>query len=492
MTSHPCQGCGITSTTWLCCPTCSSLGRTSFFCGQECFAKSWKEHSQIHTLLKRQQQLASTPQPAASVQPNSSSSGVGTPGIADQGGGASRNAGAVKRSSDQGVGSQGTVRRSPQVKPSSAPASSQKEESRPAPPEVDSRWANLKPLAGGSALASSSRPQHGGAPGSRGRVTTQHTAVDEGVAGFFSAAATQFQTFLGGTELAKKDHHANAGGSSRAAQPGATTPVQVAPRPGSSSLKFCLVLIVVICGMGLLSWSGSEEKEPSETSVFAAAQEQVAAALPAQGSIEVSSPASEDLTVLMIEAKKTLERHEKMLRYIMDRFVERDDTSNGKAVEPEQAVPGATTRAGNAAGPAQAVGGSTSRNQPQGNLPASEAASSSSKRKRVGSVDGLEAASEDVSESQDPQLSTVRKEGESPSTEEDIPFKNPVYVTTGSSSAVAAGKTNGAIAESRVGYENEAVVPPLVADMVAPVAPEENVKQSSYAPYTALRGDLIQ
>jgi len=37
----------------MCCPTCIELGRTTFFCGQECFTKSWKTHCQVHDVLRK-------------------------------------------------------------------------------------------------------------------------------------------------------------------------------------------------------------------------------------------------------------------------------------------------------------------------------------------------------------------------------------------------------------------------------------------------------
>eukprot|EP00971_Amphidinium_carterae_P274943 5455619-Amphidinium_carterae.1 len=50
-----CQGCGRTSVSRLCCPTCVEYGRQSFFCSQECFTKNWKSHNQLHEILKRKQ-----------------------------------------------------------------------------------------------------------------------------------------------------------------------------------------------------------------------------------------------------------------------------------------------------------------------------------------------------------------------------------------------------------------------------------------------------
>lgn len=370
------------------------------------------------------------------------------------------------------------------MKPSVAPTPTRREEPRPPPkaPEVDSRWANLKPLAGGSALASSSRP---GGPGNRRPSAPQDVPAEEAVSfsGWISGAASHLQSFLGSADTTKKNDPANAGGSSRAGQQGGAAPSQPAARP-ASRVKIGLVLIAAFGGMGLFSWSGAVVKEPDEPDIFTAAQDQVASALPLSEVTDSVSKPAEDLTALMTDAKKTLERHEKMLRYIMDRFVERDDTGTGKSVEPEQAPPQKASNVGaSSAGGAKGFGQASSVQEDQSNLPPAEAASSSNKRKRVGSVDGLEApSSEETSESQEPQLSTVHRERDA-SASEDVPFKNPVYASGGSSPAVATGtseKSGGATAETQLGYEGEASVPPLVADMVAPVAPEESVKQSSY------------
>eukprot|EP00811_Abedinium_folium_P002668 NODE_12449_length_1224_cov_1.774840.p1 GENE.NODE_12449_length_1224_cov_1.774840~~NODE_12449_length_1224_cov_1.774840.p1 ORF type:complete len:336 (+),score=100.95 NODE_12449_length_1224_cov_1.774840:64-1008(+) len=48
-----CQGCGRSSETRLCCPTCVEFGKTNFFCSQECFTKNWKLHNQLHENLRR-------------------------------------------------------------------------------------------------------------------------------------------------------------------------------------------------------------------------------------------------------------------------------------------------------------------------------------------------------------------------------------------------------------------------------------------------------
>lgn len=53
-----CQGCGRTCNTDLCCPTCASLTRSSFFCSQECFAGNWKEHCKLHAIIKQQMRMA--------------------------------------------------------------------------------------------------------------------------------------------------------------------------------------------------------------------------------------------------------------------------------------------------------------------------------------------------------------------------------------------------------------------------------------------------
>lgn len=52
-----CQGCGRSCDTELCCPSCASFDRSSFFCSQDCFTSNWKEHSKLHAILKQQMQM---------------------------------------------------------------------------------------------------------------------------------------------------------------------------------------------------------------------------------------------------------------------------------------------------------------------------------------------------------------------------------------------------------------------------------------------------
>ena len=52
-----CQGCGRSCNSDLCCPTCTSLDRSSFFCSQDCFGSNWKEHCKLHAILKQQKRM---------------------------------------------------------------------------------------------------------------------------------------------------------------------------------------------------------------------------------------------------------------------------------------------------------------------------------------------------------------------------------------------------------------------------------------------------
>lgn len=52
-----CQGCGIQTPSSLVCPTCTQLGRSSFFCTQDCFHKNWGVHQKLHAILKQQAKL---------------------------------------------------------------------------------------------------------------------------------------------------------------------------------------------------------------------------------------------------------------------------------------------------------------------------------------------------------------------------------------------------------------------------------------------------
>lgn len=53
-----CQGCGRGCDSDLCCPTCASLKRSSFFCSQDCFVSNWKEHCKLHSIIKQQIRMA--------------------------------------------------------------------------------------------------------------------------------------------------------------------------------------------------------------------------------------------------------------------------------------------------------------------------------------------------------------------------------------------------------------------------------------------------
>ena len=53
-----CQGCGRSCNSDLCCPTCASMNRSSFFCTQECFANNWKDHCKLHSIIKQQIRMA--------------------------------------------------------------------------------------------------------------------------------------------------------------------------------------------------------------------------------------------------------------------------------------------------------------------------------------------------------------------------------------------------------------------------------------------------
>ena len=55
-----CQGCGKMTGQSNCCPVCAGFNRNSFFCGQECFARNWPTHQNLHILLKQQQELSAS------------------------------------------------------------------------------------------------------------------------------------------------------------------------------------------------------------------------------------------------------------------------------------------------------------------------------------------------------------------------------------------------------------------------------------------------
>eukprot|EP01066_Platyproteum_vivax_P001773 Platyproteum_vivax@DN12232_c0_g1_i1.p1 len=47
-----CQGCGRETNSQLCCPKCTSMGRTTFFCSQNCFESNWAAHVKLHKLIQ--------------------------------------------------------------------------------------------------------------------------------------------------------------------------------------------------------------------------------------------------------------------------------------------------------------------------------------------------------------------------------------------------------------------------------------------------------
>jgi hypothetical protein len=53
-----CQGCGRGCNSDLCCPTCASMDRSSFFCSQDCFRTNWKEHCKLHAIIQQQIRMA--------------------------------------------------------------------------------------------------------------------------------------------------------------------------------------------------------------------------------------------------------------------------------------------------------------------------------------------------------------------------------------------------------------------------------------------------
>eukprot|EP01068_Selenidium_serpulae_P009574 Selendium_serpulae@DN5266_c0_g1_i1.p1 len=49
-----CQGCGNETSTLLVCPNCSKIGRSSFFCSQDCFRTNWAAHNRLHIIMQQQ------------------------------------------------------------------------------------------------------------------------------------------------------------------------------------------------------------------------------------------------------------------------------------------------------------------------------------------------------------------------------------------------------------------------------------------------------
>lgn len=299
-----CQGCGRNATTTrLCCPTCIEFGRTSFFCGQECFTSNWAAHNQLHDLLRKKQKEEL------------------------QGGGVA---------SDEGSGGAA-------ARPKAGSGSTASTGSRALPP-----------LPGGTPLVNNASSA---AASSKKRDDVGTSAASFGV---FGSLVSRAKAALGGPagvgsaqggkpRFAGGGQQPSSGSTSRATTGGGSTrPGTTLAAPGKTrqftvqqGLWFLAVLTVTA---GFIFYRESQrysfgqqpDLSPDQSGVTppgaaavvgvtgAGGEEASAAAAVADISDIGASPVSVSALHAEISALRELvERHDKMLRYVMDRYVEK-------------------------------------------------------------------------------------------------------------------------------------------------------------------------
>jgi len=287
-----CQGCGRESENRLCCPTCKELGQTSFFCSQECFAKNWAAHTPFHDAIRKKK--------------------------ADEAAAAARAA------------------------------------ARPAPAKESASYPRGMgaPLPGGMPLVSSF-----GASQKRASTGAAKKS-DDGVA---SPPGSMFGSFFDRAKALLSGSDQKPGGRGNETQSGRPglrerSPAPAGPRGGAGaaalqkpkpafSLQTGLVAVIVfaVLGGGLLYVQHQRFAEEAAAGGQAALTAAAAAAVSLEGAVReetlvvaeeatgahsnaaaTSPPVSADLKAELQALRETVDKHEKMLRYVMDRYVEKD------------------------------------------------------------------------------------------------------------------------------------------------------------------------
>lgn len=364
------------SDTRLCCPTCIEFGRTSFFCGQECFTKNWHAHNQLHELLRRKRASADGGSAAAA---DGGSFGVGDSA------GASAAVAAADGDGALGGGSSGS--------------------SLPLPRARDTREDNgsvMAPLPGGTSLISGihKRDRSAQRRSSSREVPRDPEAGDESksragsgpsmLGSWMNQARARF-TGGGTAEPARQGRKPDLPGTAEAARrPGRSrSPAprggQKAAQPSRSMLSMqtgIWGLVVLTITAGALFYREHlryvEEQQSVPPAAFLSADlskqapEELAegvAVIKAEDGTEISvivpeaSAASSDVSKVGVAAaivsaeaaaggkdsvaslrsevaslRQSLQRHEQMLRYIMDRYVEKNpDQPKFEGPSPDKA-----------------------------------------------------------------------------------------------------------------------------------------------------------
>lgn len=304
-----CQGCGHpVGDHRLCCPTCVEFGRTSFFCGQECFTKNWSSHSQLHDILRKKAAMANPDDPPA----------VGTGGTANSNG-----------STTQKPGKTGT-----------AAADANREET--------GNRRRFSPLPGGTSLDSTltgsqqKQQKTASTPGVKKQTASSDTGLGlvGGLVKRVQAVFAEPDTTGSAAKLVsnKKDlpKTAAVGGNQvrQAASPPATS--QPAKQSCVQLGVVGLVIVTVIVG-GVFyrelhkptddehqfSPSGFLEPVPERQAQATSPSDVVPGA--SMDSVPQSQNLVAELSATVAELREMVHRHDKMMRYIMDRYVEKGE-----------------------------------------------------------------------------------------------------------------------------------------------------------------------
>jgi len=300
-----CQGCGKDAGKKLCCPQCVQLGRKSFFCSQECFTKNWKSHNQLHELLKKQKAAEALRQPVANAEDASMS-----------------NSGAPPAPPVSGLSGGPTPART------------------------------RAPLPGGSALLSHLAPEKkanglskktdGPPPGGLGDVVGRWGSAMFGTAAGSQDVVSAQKVRARGASRERSSQEGSRGRSSSRGQE-VKAPSQVNGGGKSLTSKTGLRALGALCVMAagtyyLLFWQTSNMLRDEQVDELTLVDSDGTLAsvvatentpLPSGGINMDSKEAYSSVTAAQMHSeinslRVLLERHDKMLRYIMDRYVEKD------------------------------------------------------------------------------------------------------------------------------------------------------------------------
>lgn len=313
-----CQGCGRTSQTRLCCPTCIELGRTSFFCGQECFTKNWAAHNQLHELLKRKKALAEEISGASSTTSGASSTST-QPSTAHR------------------------------PRPSASGTSTRPEESASAAPQR-----TFAPLPGGQPLTFLNRaPAAAAAAAKKSDDAVTKAAAETGsmLSSFFEQAKAALEGVSGAASTTKPRSHESERQGAHARPAGIRIRAESPARQGTSAsapghsriftAQTILWILVALTALGTLvifKMRVSEEHSSSTGSLGTLRGAATLLPLQAVAGLSGSTPGTmhsiESLKEDIADLADLVKRHDKMLKYIMERFVEKEEK------HPEKGSPG--------------------------------------------------------------------------------------------------------------------------------------------------------